>query len=69
MASTTATAMPCSTPTSATVSSVISGQRELDQVEAGDGPQVTRLKSRPATKIRMAARVASGTSLRIPARG
>ena len=69
MASPTATAMPCSTPTTATTTSVIRA-RKNSQVEK----RMMRSRSRPwkirvATKMSTAAKVARGTSVRRPAAG
>ena len=70
MASPTATPMPCSTPTSDHREQRHRGQAELEEVEAGDG-DADRAGGRAgcATKIKMAASVARGTSLSTSANG
>ena len=69
MASTTATAMPCSTPISTTASSVTAARANSKRSKRAMATRSCTWKSRSATKIRMAASVASGTSLSTPANG
>ena len=69
MASPTATPIPCSTPTKATVSSVMMASPNSHRSNLKIETSCPTWKSRVATKMRIAANVARGTSLRSPAAG
>ena len=69
IASPTATPMPCSTPTRATVSSVTTASANSKRSNRAIATRSRRWKIRVATKMSTPASVASGTSLSSPAAG